>query len=366
MRLLFLTTYYPPFLKVFYDQHPGFLDFTYKEMMDKLLDQYFADTGALHHYCIKHKFDSNLIIANCEPLQKRWAKENQVIYSEADWEKEIVLAQIKQLKPDVFYIESIFNYYGQFLKEVKSYCKFIVAWISTPISDSLKLNDIDMILSSTQDFVEKFRKMGIKSEYMLPAFDTRILDLLEVSVEKSIPFSFVGGWGHVHINRKKALTHLVQSTNIQLWGYGYRKEYHKRSLNYYKNILFPEKSDVLEAYKGEVWGLEMYKVLQQSLITFNIHESLLKGRVGNMRMFEATGVGTLIMNDNGINLADIFIPGKEIEVYDSLDEAVEKTNYYLNHPEKAIEIGLNAQRRTVKDYNYDEFVKQLSNHLNKL
>jgi len=335
-------------------------------MLDRLLAEHFADTGALYHYCIKHKFDSNLIIANCEPLQKQWAKENQINYSSANWEKEIVLAQIKQFKPDVFYIESIFNYYGQFLKEVKAYCKYIVAWISTPINDSLKLNDIDMILSSTQDFVEKFRNMGIKSEYMLPAFDTRILDLIDCSVEKNIPFSFVGGWSHVHINRKKALTDLVHSTKIQLWGYGYRKEYSKRKFNYYKNILFPEKNEILDVYNGEVWGLEMYKILQKSLVTFNIHESLLKGKVGNMRMFEASGVGTLIMNDKGINLSDIFIPGKEIEVYNSVDEAIEKTNYYIDHPAKAIEIGLNAQRRTVKDYNYDEFVKQLTNHLNKL
>jgi spore maturation protein CgeB len=80
-------------------------------------------------------------------------------------------------------------------------------------------------------------------------------------------------------------------------------------------------------------------------------------------MFEATGVGTMIMNDNGSNLAEIFIPGKEIEVYNSIEEAIEKTNYYLQNPGKAIEIGENAQRRTIKEYNYDVFVSQLTHYL---
>ena len=110
---------------------------------------------------------------------------------------------------------------------------------------------------------------------------------------------------------------------------------------------------------GEAWGLAMYDIIQRSVVTFNIHESLLKGYVGNMRMFEASGVGTMILNDEGINLSELFVPGKEIETYKNMKEVVEKANYYVNNPEKAIEIGKNAQARTVKDYNYDEYVKKL-------
>lgn len=363
MKLQFLTTYYSPFLNAFYIRHPHFLQLSYQQMLDKILEEYFADTGALYHHAIKHQNSCFLIIANCEPMQKQWAKENNVVYSKANWEKEIAMAQIKFFAPDVFYIESIFNYFGDFLKEAKPYCKSIVSWISTPISDSLKLNDIDLILSSTPDFVEKFRCKGIKSEYMLPAFDVRIHELIEVNNKKDIPFSFVGGWSGVHVNRKKALEELVRKTSIQLWGYGFRrKEYSKKTIRFYTDLLFPKADPIMDAYRGELWGLEMYSILKRSLITFNIHESLLKGRVGNMRMFEASGVGTMLLNDNGSNLSEIFIPGKEIEVYNSIDEAIEKVNYYTQHPQKAIEIGANAQKRTIKDYNYDVFVTQLISH----
>ncbi len=134
---------------------------------------------------------------------------------------------------------------------------------------------------------------------------------------------------------------------------------------FYTNYLFEENRIILKRYNGEAWGLNMYNILKRSLITFNIHEGLLNGNVGNMRMFEATGVGTMILNDEGKNLSSLFEVGKEIEVYHSIPEAIEKVTYYTTHPEKAIEIGKNAQLRTLKDYNYENYSKMLLNFIHK-
>ena len=365
MKLQFLTLYYPNVLKHLYSATPGFSRLSYDRMLTAILNTFFADTGSMYHYAMKHDNEAFLIIANCGALQKKWAEENNVRYDRKNWEKEIALAQIKHFKPDAFYIDSQFDWYGDFLKAAKPYCRMIASWISTPFRSDLKINDIDLILSSTPAFVDSFRKNNVKSEYMLPAFDARVAASLSSCDKKDIPFSFVGGWAPAHVNRKRALEQLVKRSPIRLWGYGYKKQFGKLTLSYYKNLLFPDKDPVLDVYNGEVWGLDMYAILKRSLITFNIHESLLQGRVGNMRMFEATGVGTMILNDNGTNLADIFIPGKEIETYTSIDEAVEKVNYFIGHPEKAIEIGKNAQQRTITNYNYDLYIQQLVHHFNK-
>ena len=365
MKLLFFTTYYPPFLSNFYSANPNLDAWSYSEMQERLLSLYFADTGAAAHFSKEAGADVFLIIANCESLQKKWAIENEIDFTEKDWAATIALAQIKYYCPDVLFIESIFEYYGNFLKLAKPFCKLLVAWISTPFHASLKFNDIDLILSSTPDFVSTFRAQGISSEYLLPAFDTRIVKLLPES-KKDIAFSFVGGWSDVHVNRKKALEFLVTSTPIQLWGYGYfQKSYSRRSVSFYTNLLFPKKDPIMNQYRGEVWGLDMYSILQRSLLTFNIHEALLNGRVGNMRMFEASGVGTLILNDEGSNLSELFISGKEIETYANFEEAVEKVNYYAQHPDKAIEMGKNAQARTIKDYNYKNYIQQLFSYFKK-
>ena len=92
---------------------------SFAELQNELLKQFFADTGALYHNLEQLGNEVFLIITNCEMLQKKWAKENNVSFDELHWDKQIAFAQIKSYKPDVFYLESIFEYYGDFTKEVK-------------------------------------------------------------------------------------------------------------------------------------------------------------------------------------------------------------------------------------------------------
>ena len=365
MKIQLLTDYYPPFLWEFYKKHPEFETLSFEKMLELVLEQFHADTGAAYFHLKKHGYEASLMIVNCEPLQKKWAEENGIAYKNENWEKEIAFAQVKAFKPDVFYIESVFGYFGEFLKAIKPFCKMVVSWISTPFNENLDLSNIDLIVSSTPKFVEVFRQRGISSEYMLPAFDKRVLKKINNPQPKTIPFSFIGGLGTAHIKRKTALDFLVEKTPIQIWGYGYKQKYPIKSVAYFRNLLAPKNANLLKAYRGELWGLNMYDVLQKSLITFNIHEALLEGNVGNMRMFEASGVGTMILNDHGHNVAQLFEVGKEIETYRSLDEAVEKLNYFQANPEKAIEIGKQAQKRTLECYNYDVFVKNISSHIQK-
>lgn len=362
MKFQLLTEYYPPFLWNFYKENSNYRSLTYSQLLELLLNELFADTGAIHHYIQQSGNQSQLIISNCEPLQKKWAIENNVQFTNQNWKMEIALAQVKMYKPDVFYIESVFEYFGDFISQVKPYCKLIVSWISTPFSSNLPLNGIDLFLSSTPKFIEGFKQKGFKAEYMLPAFDERVLERIKNFDKKDIPFSFVGGWSNVHLKRKEALKTLVQKTPIKLWGYGYKKSFPKRNWAYFKNMLFPENKEILKAYQGEAWGLKMLEIIQRSVITFNIHESLLEGNVGNMRMFEASGVGTLILNDYGHNLSDLFEVGKEIESYKTIEEAVEKANYYISNPARAIEMGKNAQRKTLTQYNYTNYVSNLLNY----
>jgi spore maturation protein CgeB len=365
MKVCYLTSYYPPFMDNFFRNHDC-AHLTFSETLSLLLAEFFADTGSLYHYTNTSGNNAFIIISNCEPLQKKWARENGLNFSEKTWSYEIAYAQLKSYSPDVFYLEYVPEFFGDFTAQVSSFCKKIVSWISSPFNPATKLNNIDIIFSSTPDFVDSFRSNGIKAEYMHPAFDRRILDNVRPSSGKTIPFSFVGGWSDVHINRKKALKQLVGSTPIQLWGYNYKTSYSKKQLAYYKNLLVGDEKQILRAYKGEAWGLNMYEIIQNSLITFNIHESLLKGYVGNMRMFEASGMGTMILNDNGKNLASLFKPGVEIETYQTIEEAIEKVKYYIANPQKAITIGKNAQQKTLSDYNFENYVNVLFSHLNKL
>ena len=60
----------------------------------------------------------------------------------------------------------------------------------------------------------------------------------------------------------------------------------------------------------------MYRVLAQSRIAVNRHGDFAGGYAANMRMFEATGVGALLMTESAANLPDFFEPGREVVAYD--------------------------------------------------
>jgi spore maturation protein CgeB len=107
-------------------------------------------------------------------------------------------------------------------------------------------------------------------------------------------------------------------------------------------------------------GLDMYKILGESNITINRHTNAANGDVGNMRMFEATGMGACILNDSGDNMQDIFEEDSEIVTYSSDEECIEKLTYLLNHPEKARETGEAGQKRTLKDHSLQERCEAIS------
>ena len=62
-----------------------------------------------------------------------------------------------------------------------------------------------------------------------------------------------------------------------------------------------------------------------------------------MRLYEATGVGSLLITDQKDNLGELFEVGKEVVAYSSIEEAAELIRYYLDHPDEASEIARAGQ-----------------------
>ncbi|MBN2562035.1 MAG: glycosyltransferase family 1 protein [Phycisphaerae bacterium] len=99
-----------------------------------------------------------------------------------------------------------------------------------------------------------------------------------------------------------------------------------------------------------VFGLSMYRLLVDSMIVFNRHTDAAEDCAGNMRLFDATGVGSCLLTNAAANMPDLFIEGEESVTYGSLDECVEKTVHLLQHPDEARRIALAGQERTLRDH----------------
>lgn len=362
MKIIYFVTYYAPYLNTFLERNPDFSLVTYEKQMASIIGDYFGVFGSYVKYAKRMGVDAHLIVANCAPMQKQWARENGFIYDETKGINQIAIEQIKKIGPDVFYIGSMFEYYGEFLDTIKPYCKKIVGWIACPIPKSLKLTQLNLILSSVPQMVSEFRYQGINSELLPAAFDSEIIISLPTNIKQDIDFSFVGGISKAHKKRMDMVRNLAKYTPIQLFGYGYQTyPLWKFRL---KQLALP--NSIEAHYKGEAWGLDMYRTLLRSRITFNAHIDMALGNRVNMRMYEATGMGTLLLTDKSDHSdIDYFVDGKEIVTYTSVQEAIEKVNYYLEHETERNVIAKAGQKRTLEQYNFGNNINIMLSYFNK-
>ena len=109
-----------------------------------------------------------------------------------------------------------------------------------------------------------------------------------------------------------------------------------------------------ETYPGRwskpVLGNDYFDVLRASRVTFNNHTERSMGSVGNMRLFEATGIGTCLLTDTGDNMRDLFVPEKEVMTYRNTNDAVDKVNYLLKHDKERNELALAGQQRALTEH----------------
>jgi glycosyl transferase family 1 len=92
----------------------------------------------------------------------------------------------------------------------------------------------------------------------------------------------------------------------------------------------------------------------QTKIGFNMHVSGTPMETGNMRMYEVPAHGAMLLCDKGARdaHAQIFAPGTEAVYYDSVEDAIEKIEYYLIHDEERLAIARGGCERFWADYEW--------------
>jgi spore maturation protein CgeB len=108
-----------------------------------------------------------------------------------------------------------------------------------------------------------------------------------------------------------------------------------------------------------VYGLDFYQVIRDSWVSLNIHADSSPRYASNMRLYEATGVGSCLLTDWKSNLPALFDIDKEIVSYRSSAEALEKARWLLEHPQERDEIARRGQARTLRDYTFGHQAREL-------
>lgn len=342
MKIVLHIEYYEQYLKHFYEVN--YCDgLSYTEHLNKLLDDYFGNFVSFHRHFEKIGYQSNLIIANDFNLQNKWLIENGFKFKANSKSKhQVVLLQAQKINPDVFFMSSMFEYYGKFLGKISLITKNIFTWIACPYPKNLNFSFVKCVISSNYKFTKKFKQQGIQSEVLAAAFDSDILNKLAPKTSYS-ELSFIGGLGAIHKERVDNLKSLIEKgINLDLYGYGLRKP-----------LISFIKSPLEKIYKGELWGMEMYNQLSRSNISLNFHIKEADGESGNMRMYEATGCGSLLLTENTKDLKNLFEPFKEVIPYDSIADLKHKIEYYSKNKDEAKKIAQQGQKKCLEKHGYN-------------
>lgn len=342
MKIVIIDTYYPDFLRTLSID----ADSTYQAELDKVLKQSFGTSDFYSRGLRNCGWEAIDIIANEERLQRMWTREN-------NGAGDVLQAQIADFKPDVVFFQDLSVCRPEVLASLKE--KYVLAGQCScpmPVEDNVK--QFDVLFTSFPHYLAKFESLGVRAVYNPLAFDPIVVMGRTVqNVGREIDVAFVGGVGapsHWKYGMEVLEVVAEKIPTSFFWGYGYD--------------LLPSNSRIRQRYRGQAWGLRMYEILQQSKIVINRHGEVAAGFANNMKLFETTGCGAMLLTEDASNLSDFFAPN-ECATYFSPADAVKKINYYLENFEERKEIALRGQERTMRDHTYTSRMVKVSSELLK-
>jgi spore maturation protein CgeB len=274
------------------------------------------------------------------PRQLRWAEER------------VLAAQIEEIAPTVLLNQEMSYIRSRCLERITPKTIKVVGQIASALPMGESYRRYDLIVSSLPNMVHYFKSRGARSETSRLAFDPRVLAKVGAPLERDIDVSFVGSLSADHGDRIRLIEALAEQVPLQVWGSGVDE--------------LPKSSPIRACHRGEAWGERMYRILCRSRITINQHIDLAEGYSNNMRLYEATGCGALMIVDRGRNLGELFDPSTEVVPYSSTAECVEAVRGMLTDEESRARIAAAGQRRTLAEHTYSRRTEELSRLLSDL
>jgi glycosyltransferase involved in cell wall biosynthesis len=354
MRVLIVDPYYPQVLAAHYDSRPWLEDASYDEQWRALMDLAFGTSDAYSFNLRTLGHDAHEVVPNARPLQVAWAREHAPRLARLPWRvaaQAILLAQARRFRADVVYVQSIGAFRPTILKALRRGARLLAGQIASALPEPDRVRVYDLLLTSFPHFVGR---LEVPTELLRIGFDERVLDRVEHPPRYDVVFiGQLGGARHRGGNR--IVEAAAQQIAIDVWGPGIEE--------------WPPDSPLRRRYHGTAWGIEMFAILKGARIAINRHIDASEGYANNMRLFEATGMGTLLLTDDLRGLADLFLPGREAITYDGPDELVEKVRRYLAREEERSAVAAAGQARTLREHTYRarmrELVAILERHLSR-
>ena len=388
MKLLKLTSVYPNYAEELYGSNPGLAAKTYDQQNDAVFYDAFAWADSWKVALAPMGIEVMEVIANIEPLQRAWARENlpgSLVNADL---KTLAVQQVLKFGPDVLWFDDQDVGLLQHIRETVPSIRLVLGWTGSAIPSQNAFDQCDVILSCSRESVEYLEKLGHRAAELHHGFDARILSRVKPGVASN-DIIFIGHLvrsSDFHIAREKLLEEMVTALPVKIYSplsrltptarakrivkqgissayrllntvgmgataagvlraAGKNEEWHKSPSISPNPKLTPHMND-------GVYGLHMYQTILDSKVTLNIHADSSDRYASNMRLFEVTGVGGCLLTDWKSNLSNVFRLDEEVVAYRSAAECIEKARWLLDKPEARAAIARAGQARTLHEHTY--------------
>lgn len=369
MRIAVVDVYYPSFLHELYGKRPDLASQGYERQLSGVMDAFFGTADSFSHHLRELGHEAIDLVANCEPLQRRWAEDRGLLRIERravallpgraaqlahrHAQRRVALAQIDAFEPDVVYCHNLAFFTRRELDRLRAAGRLVVGQIASPLPPMRLVQGFSLITTSFPHFVTRLRAQGIDAEYFKLAIDARVLDRLraggmspDADSHREYEVAFVGGvHPDVHRRGTELLERVCARRRVDVWGYG--------------ADALPADSPILRHFHGDAWGLDMYRVLANARVALNRHIDVAEGHANNMRLYEATGMGAALLTDAGSNLSELFDPGRECVAYRDLDQLEAELDRLLADDDARRAVAAAGQRRTLAEHTYARRMEEL-------
>lgn len=273
------------------------------------------------------------------PILGDIAMQNSLLYQN-------VKERIREFSPDIILVQDLNLFTSNVIRSLVSVKVLLIGEIASPLPPKRFYEHFDHIFSAHPTIVSQIAKCGISSSYLPLAFDSKFAEMGSKPMhQRKIPVTFIGSFGRLQMNTGPLLKE-ISATNPALRIYGNASQRQLRKYSLQNN------------YYGPIWGQEMYEILGNSKIVINRHGEIAGRFAVNMRMFEATGAGCLLITEAKENLSDLFQPESEVVTYNANHQAAELIKHYLSKPHEMEAISRCGRKRTLNEHTYELRVQE--------
>lgn len=387
--------YYHEYLEYYYARYPQVKSWPYEGQLSHLYDDVFALSNFFSKNLRALGVDAHEIVENALPLQDAWKKQNGVRANGY----ELLIAQLNKFNPDVVLMNAgrtPFEVVNTIREKVKS-IRCLIGNCSSPYSDKdmKEFASYDFVITCSAGAEIDLRNQGIKVYHINHAFEHTLLPKVmddNIHKESDVLISGSIGFGenYHNIRRRTIVSILEQGLDVSLrasikeisrlrhfarcGAYAAASSMKKLGLFELAKALpilnkatswnaMPQRESYPYIIKRKalppLFGIEMLKAMHKTRVAFNSHIDMAGNYAANMRLFEATGVGTCLVTDWKKNLHELFAPETEVISYRTAEECAEKIKWLIENPAERVRIAKAGQDRTLKEHTWNKRIPEL-------